>query len=310
MKIVPKLASILSIVACTLTYTQHAQSIDIQAKREAVNSGAIGLLGGGPGGTYIKLANDLATLLDDGYEMRVLPTTGKGSVRGVEDLMYLRGIDIALIQSDVLDFYKEAEVFPNVDQRLRYITKLYNEELHLLARKGMGSIDELAGKKVNFGPTSSGTHMTSSLVFNQLGITVDVQSDNYSIALEKLKRGEIDAMIRMIGKPAAYVEDLPANSGLHLLSVPSSRISGAYIASSFVASDYPNVIEQGQSVETIAVGGVMAVYNWPEGHPRHRNIEKFIERFQSNFEQLLEPPYHPKWQEVSLEAEVPGWERF
>lgn len=310
MKAASKIASMLSIVACTFLYAHHAQSLDLQAKREAVNSGVIGMLGGSPGGTYNKLANDLAVLLDDGYEMRLLPTTGKGSVRGVEDLMFLRGIDIALIQSDVLDFYKAADVFPNVEQRLRYIAKLYNEEFHLLARNGVRTIGDLNGKKVNFGPTSSGTHMTSRLVFDQLGIDAEVLSDRYSIALEKLKRGEIDAMVRIVGKPTSLIEDLPENSGLHFLSVPSSRISGAYLPSSLVSSDYPNLIEPGESVETIAVGAVMAVYNWPEGHPRHRNIDKFVERFRSNFDRLLEPPYHPKWQEVSLEAEVPGWQRF
>ena len=310
MKAASKRASILFIVVLALSFVQQAWSLDLQAKREAVNAGVIGVLGGSPRGTYIKLANDLAVLLDDGYEMRLLPTTGKGSVRGVEDLMYLRGIDIALIQSDVLDFYKATEILPNIDQRLRYITKLYNEEFHLLARMGIGSIEDLSGKKVNFGPTSSGSHMTGSLIFAQLGIETEVRTDDYSIALEKLKRGEIDAMMRVVGKPSSVIESLPDNSGLHLLSVPSSRISGAYLPASFLASDYPNLIEQGESVETIAVGGVMAVYNWPENHPRHRNIDKFVERFRSNFDRLLKPPFHPKWQEVSLEADVPGWQRF
>lgn len=305
-----KLIGVIATFVFAIIVEQTGWANDSIAKREAVNAGVIGMLGGSPGGTYNKLTQDLAILLDDGYDMRILPTTGKGSVRSVEDLMYLRGIDIALIQSDVLDFYQIANIFPNLDQRLRYITKLYNEEFHLLARKGIGAIDDLKGRKVNFGPSSSGTHMTASLVFDQLGIDTEILSESYSIALEKLRRGEIDAMVRITGKPTDIFTDLPANSGLHLLPIPSNRVKGAYLASSFVPSDYPNLIEPGRSVETIAVGAVMAAYNWPADHPRRRTIRRFVTRFQNNFDRLLSPPFHPKWQEVSFEADVPGWQRF
>ena len=300
----------LSIILVGFIYVQECTAFDIASKREAINASVVGVLGGSPSGTYIKLVHDLALLLDDGYEMRILPTTGKGSVRAVEDLMYLRGIDIALIQSDVLDFYRLAKVFPNLDDRIRYITKLYNEEFHLLARGGFTSIFDLAGQKVNFGSKSSGTHLTSKLVFDQLGIEVEILSDDHSIALGKLKRGEIDAMVQIAGKPASLVKDLPEASGLTLLSVPSTRIRGSYLPSSFVTTDYPNFIEPGRSVETIAVGAVMAVYNWPAGHPRHHNIKRFVKLLYANFDRLVDPPFHPKWREVSLEAELPGWTRF
>ncbi len=69
--------------------------------------------------------------------MRVLPTTGKRSVRSVEDLWYLHGIDIALIQSGVLDFYRASNILLNIEQRLRYITKFYNDEFHLLTKSSI-----------------------------------------------------------------------------------------------------------------------------------------------------------------------------
>jgi len=291
-------------------FTQEARSYDIEAKRNSVNSGVIGLLGGSPGGTYIQLANDLADVLDDGYQMRLLPTSGKGSVRGVEDLLYLRGIDIAMVQSDVLDLYKELDVIPNLDKRIRYITKLYNEEFHLLAKKNITSIDDLRGKKVNFGPSSSGSHMTAGLIFNQLGISVNVRSKNYFPALESLKRGEIDAVVRVAGKPTSLFKDITGDSGLHFVPISPSRVKGAYSSASIDSADYPNLVEPGESVETIAVGAVMAAYNWPKEHPRRQTLEKFLDLFKANFDRLLKPPYHPKWKEVALEADVPNWSRF
>ncbi len=304
------LAQLFAMSTIMLSMLQSALALESSSKRDNVNSGVVGILGGSPGGTYNKLIHDLATVLDDDYNMRVLPTTGKGSVRSVEDLLYLRGIDIALVQSDVLDFYRASNILPNIEQRLRYITKLYNEEFHLLTRRGVQSVDDLNGKKVNFGPTSTGTHMTSQLIFDQLGVSVEVIDDQYQIALEKLLRGEIDAMTRVVGKPADFVEDLPLESGLQLLSIPSSRIQGAYLPTSFVTGDYPNLVERGTSVESVAVGAVMAVYNWPVGHVRRRKVENFVERFHKNFSRLLDPPFHTKWQEVNIDLEVPGWQRF
>ena len=63
-------------------------------------------------------------------------------------------------------------------------------------------------------------------------------------------------------------------------------------------------------METVAVTAVLAAYNWPADHPRREKLNRFIESFSANFSRLLEPPYHPKWQEIDLSAEVPGWRRI
>ena len=94
---------------------QVARAADIAAQRDLVNGGVVGLISGGVTGTYVRIAADLANALDDGYELRVLPIIGKGSVRNIEDLLLLRGIDVAIVQSDVLDFYKRAELVPNIE---------------------------------------------------------------------------------------------------------------------------------------------------------------------------------------------------
>jgi hypothetical protein len=54
----------------------------------------------------------------------------------------------------------------------------------------------------------------------------------------------------------------------------------------------------------------MAVYAWPPGSERHRKVARFVEALQANFETFLRPPRHPKWLEVNLAAQVPGWVRF
>jgi TRAP transporter TAXI family solute receptor len=287
-----------------------ASAADIAAQRDQVNGGVVGIISGGVTGTYVRIAADLANALDDGYDLRVLPIIGKGSVRNIEDLLLLRGIDVAIVQSDVLDFYKRADLIPNIEGKLRYIAKLYNEEIHVLAREQYGTIDDLASKRVNFGTEGSGTFMTAGIVFDDLGIDVDVQTDPEPIALEKLRTGEIDALVFVGGQPVDLIAKIGPEEPLRLLAIPQARIKAAYVSSKLTAAAYPNLIESRDSVPTVAVSAVLAAYNWPDGHPRRDRLNRFIERFYENFSVLLKPPFHPKWREIDLTADVPGWQRI
>src|SRR6476646_5168731 len=109
------------------------------------NRGAIGIISGGIDGTYIRIAADLAAVLEEPDSLRILPVMGKGSVQNLADLLYLRGIDVGIVQSDVLTYVTRDKSFPGIEKRLQYITKLYNEEFHVLGGPGINSIDDLAG---------------------------------------------------------------------------------------------------------------------------------------------------------------------
>jgi TRAP-type uncharacterized transport system substrate-binding protein len=222
----------------------------------------------------------------------------------------LRGVDVAIVQSDVLDFYKRAGLVPNIERKVRYISRLYNEEVHLLAKSEFRTVDELSGKRVNFGTEGSGTFMTASIIFDDLGIEVDVASYPEPIALERLRAGELDALVFVGGKPVEFVQKVSRQDQLHLLSIPRERIKAAYLDAELTADAYPNLVDTGDSVQTVAISAVLAAYNWPPDHPRGQKLNRFIESFFVNFENLLEPPYHPKWREVDLTAPVPGWERI
>ncbi len=288
----------------------QAQTVDLRKQMELVNSGTVGIISGGVTGTYVRFASDLSNALDDGYEHRVLAVLGKGSVRNIEDLLMLKGIDIAIVQSDVLDFYRDSMLFPNVEKKIAYITKLYNEEVHLLARKDFTQAADLSGRKVNFGTQGSGTFMTASIVFDQLGIEVDATTFSEPIALEKLRAGEIDALVFVGGKPVTLVREIASEDGLALLPIPANQVEGAYLPTSLTSESYPNLIPAGQQVPTVAVGAVMAAYSWPSDHPRSAKVRRFVERFFEKFDTFRASPFHPKWKEVDLRSEVPGWKRF
>ena len=278
---------------------------------ERINKGTVSVISGGINGTYIRIATDLASVLDNGDDLRVLAIMGKGSEQNIDDILYLKGIDIGIVQSDVFAHILRTKKHPTIDQRIHYVTKLYNEELHLLAHGSITGIGDLAGKPVNFGVQGSGTYMTASILFDTLGIAVEPVAYDQALALEKVRSGEIAALVYVAGKPTQLFKEVQAGENLQLLEIPlTSEVLETYLPSRFSHDDYPALVPAGQQIKTLAVGAVMAVYNWDKGTNRYEKVARFVDRFFSNFEEFQKPPRHRKWQEVSLTAQVPGWTRF
>ncbi len=134
----------------------HCSAAGQPGHRQA-NAGTVGVISGGVDGTYIRIANDLAAVLDDGDRLRVLPVVGKGSLQNITDILLLRGIDIGIVQSDVLAYARRKQLNPGIDKSIQYITKLYDEEVHILARPEIAKLEDLADKKVNVDVRGSGT---------------------------------------------------------------------------------------------------------------------------------------------------------
>src|SRR5687768_9693865 len=280
-------------------------------KVEQVNRGTVGIISGAITGTYARIATDLSAVLDKGDDLRVLPIIGKGSVQNITDILYLRGIDVGIVQSDVLQYIRETGTYPDIGNRIAFITKLYNEEIHILTRTDVKTVEELKGRKVNFANEGSGTYMTASVVFKKLGIDVEITTFDYELALDKLKKGEIDALFYVAGKPAPLFASIKPEDGLQLLNVDlTPELSETYLPGEFTTTDYPGLVPPNQEVKTVAVGAVMAVFNWKRAHGRYNKIKRFVDAFFGNFDQFLQAPRHPKWQEVNLAADVPGWKRF
>jgi len=277
---------------------------------QQINKGVVGIITGGVNGTYIRIAADMTTVLDTD-KLRILAMIGKGSVQNINDLLYLKGVDMAIVQSDVLEYLKRQGTYYNIEKRIYYITKLYNEELHLLANSGIKSLSDLKGRKVNFDTKGSGTFITASIVFDMLKISVEPTYYDQATALEKLKRGEIDALAYVAGKPAQLFEKLTAADSLHFISIDHTPLLlETYLPTQLSSRDYPSLIELDQDVKTVAVGAVLAVYNWERQTTRHLKVANFVDYFFGRFNEFQQPARHPKWREVSLSAVIPGWTRF
>jgi len=277
---------------------------------ERANRGLVEIVTGSVSGTSVRMAEDLADALDDGATRRVLPVVGKGSFQNLADLKVLRGVDLGIVQTDVLDAARAQHLYPNIDT-VTYIAKLNNDEFHLLARNDIKSVGDLAGKKVNFGTANDASAFTGPRVFQALRVKVEVTSYGQSLALEKLRSGEIAAMGVVVGKPAPLFLELRASDKVHFLNVPlQGEITNTYVPARLTADDYPDLIRENAPVDTVGVGTVLVVAGLAQGSERYRNVANFVEVFFTQFPKLLESPHHPKWQEVNLAAELPNWRRF
>ena len=249
-------------------------------------------------------------MLDDGDNLRILPMVSYGAASNLDDLLYLRGVDLAVTQSDVFEYFRTERKTPNLQNRVHYMLRLPIAELHILAKADIRSLEDLSGKRVNFGPAGSGSSLTGTIVFQRLGVQVEQILIDQQSAIQKLQSGEVAALVRVVGKPVDFFTRIPPNSGLHLVPIPfTSAFADYYTVGEFEAKDYPTLIPESGKIDTIAVPAVLSVFNWPRGSDRYRRIERFAERLFSQWDQFLAPPRHPKWRDVNLSATVPGWTR-
>jgi uncharacterized protein len=288
-----------------------AQTVPAPVSNSArINAGTIGVISGGADGTYIRIAADLANVLD-GENLRILPMIGRGSLQNLRDIMFLRGVDIGIVQMDAREELKVENLQNDAVRRLRYITRLYNEEVHIIASRDITDIRQLDGKKVNIDKAGSGTNLTSRLIFEKLGVKPDVTTYDQASSYERLRSGEIQAAVYVAGRPVRAIAEFQSEGRFHLLPIPfEGEIAETYFPARFSNTDYPRLVDEAKPVETLAVGSLLAVFNWPENSDRYNRVRRFVDAFFSRFDEFLQPGRHPKWKEVNLSADVPGWERM
>lgn len=302
---------VLALIFCA--FLGASQSHAQQSKVYDANKGRIGLMTGSATGTYVKIGSDLSSVLDGKYGLRIVPMLGRGSQSNMEDLLYLTAVDMGLVQSDVLAQIRLTDPANEALQKISYIAKIYNEELHVLTSRGSNikSFSDLQGKRVSIGDIGSGSVLTAQLVLKFLDVSVVEHKMQKVDALEALKLGDIDAMMFVAGKPTAFASGISASESLRLIPVPySDLLSGTYQPSQFTSQDYPALIE-GKFVETISVGAVLAVYdNHAKKSNRYAALIAFCKAILEHQDTFQNAARHEKWSEFDPSDNVPGWRRF
>lgn len=282
-----------------------------EAYRSRLNQNVITIVAGSPGSTDLSIASDIAEVLDDGDNLRVLPVVGKGAAQNVKDVLFLRGVDMGITQANILrHFASTGELGANFVDQITYVSKLFNEEIHLLVRPDVTDISQLDGKTVNLGEEGSGTDITGHLLLEALGVHVQEVHLGDDDALGRVKSGEIAGAIIMAGKPAPGIANLKDATGLKLLPIPYAKgLENDYYPATLTHADYPELVGEGDRVDTVAVCAVLIAFNWDQNSSRYAKGAKFVDALFSKFDDFRKPPHHPKWRDVNFAATLEGWHR-
>ena len=331
----PVLMGIASVLAAATALAQDivpATKAERDAFAAELDRQRIGIVTGAPGGTYIQLGSDLSRLVETATDgaVRTIVMEGRGSVGNLQDLVFLKYTDLALVQADVLAWIERnnPDDFAFLQEHLRFVARFHPEIIHVLVRGGpIDGPAALDGKRVAIGAVGSGTNITAPLVFDLVNVEPEYVPLHQEAALADMLSDSptVDAMVYVAGRGSPLftrlspeMQQLLEDKQIYFVPFPEAPpAESSYVAGTVTGADYPSFIEQGAEVPVWSVPAVLAVYNWdPElSGPqvdRYRRLVNFIDAFFENRTRLNDGPggYNENWCSIDLANDVGGWTRF
>jgi TRAP-type uncharacterized transport system substrate-binding protein len=200
---------------------------------------------------------------------------------------------------------------PEIRSRITYLLNLFPSELHIFVRPEIESLQDLAGKKVNFNTQGTAAAYSGPLIFSRLGINAENTFIPHQVALEQMRKGEMAAVVFITSKPVEAFVRGRWEPGFKFLPVKyESKLEDYYLPAVLEAAEYPGLIKQGERVETIAVPTALVSFNWPAQTNRYQRVARFVDMLFSRIDKLQAPGFDPKWKAINLGATVPGLDRF
>ena len=289
-------------VCLAVVLSTGAKSEDARGLK--LNQGTVGLLASDPGlaGNVLEIAN----AMDHTDGLRVLPILGRGSLQSLNDLLFLRGVDVALLSSDSLAYVKKNNLYNNETDKLAYLAKLANSNVIVLARKDIAGMENLAGKRIATGPASSDEFVAAELVLGAFGMSYERVPATGKNSLAALADGRIDAAIFTGADSYQLLSSIKASSGLHILPVPLPEgLAETYSPAILSHTDFPNLIADGAFTETVAAALILAVFDWPDRTGRFYKLKKFNRALLSTYLATRDDA-----QSTNYSAAVPGWKLY
>ena len=291
------------LASCFGSKPKAGSGVSYDEKKRQANDIAVTVVVSGISCTCARFTEDIRNVVNDlGPDgIRVLPVLGVGGLQNVNDVLFLKNIDMGVVDEDNLRLLKKKDpvLYANIEQRVQYITKLYNSEFQVLARNDIKSYDDLRGKKVNFNLKDSQTEVTADTVFNALNIPTQRSYYDNDEAMKRLISGEISAMIILTGAPQVTLSKVKKEDGVHFLpldqeSLPNhdlKELFANYLPADLTHDLYPNLIPEGTTVPTIANRALLVAYTWPENSPRYkqdRQVRRRVLQQDRSIQQLVE----------------------
>jgi len=297
--------------------SQHTVLIPTPEKAVEVNKHTIGVVF-----THEELFHQLVHNMEDALEpesgLRIVPIMGKNHVQSIYDLLYLKGVDLAMVRADALEYVKRKGKFHNIGRLIHNVVKVSEEKIVVIANEKIKSVDDLKDKRVVFGTPGSGEYVTGNLTFDSLGIHTESQTISIAEGVKQLKSGTASAMVYLLkesdaihsnadAKTRDLIQTLTKEDKLHALPLnEDARLSAIYNPATLTKSDLPNLFGEGEEIATYAVDAILAAYRWRADHPRIRKVSRFVDALAQNLKNLKEGGYQPVWERVDLKINTPN----
>ena len=268
----------------------------------------MGLITGSDKGTYYQFGLDLQKLVKpQGINLTVHPS--KGSVENIFAVYQRPGVQMGIVQSDVLAFVARLQTDPvlnRIAKKTKMVFPLYNEEIHLLGRKGITDFDDLSGRRVAVGREGSGTYLTSRLLFKLSEVApAEMVFIDTTEALTELKAGRIDAMFYVAGYPVKLLkDDVTDKDQLALVPITNKSILEFYPQAEIPAGVYS---WQSSPIVTAAVKAVLVSFDFRRKDCD--NVGRFGQILSTHLDSLQKAG-HAKWKVVDLNFPLRGWEQY
>ena len=260
---------------------------------------------------YRQLVGDLAGAVVDA-NVRLVPIIGFNHAQTVYDMLYMEGVDLGIVHADVFEYMAQEQGEQLVTRRIGSFAELFSEKIAIIANESYGTLAELDGRKVNFQAPGEGTDITGTVLFDAAEVEVEPTRLDEVEALERVKTGEIAAMVYLVDEPLEAFASLSRTDGVRLLALPQTEpLLERYRAAELTGEEFPGLIDEGGAVPSLEVPTIVAAYNWPETRPaRFGKVKRFAESMVDNLDGLKsEGEAAERWKSVSLTSEVPGTSR-
>lgn len=278
----------------------------------------VGMVTGSETGTYFQFGKDIANLCKN-YGLDIQVKKSEGSLDNIERMESRENAAFGIVQSDVLGVLYLQK--PEVAKKLRMIYPLYNEEVHILARKEITSFEDLDGKTIASGTRGSGNWLTLACLLQKMRVKPARQITDLKPldALVAVLEGKVDAMIYVAGKPVKLFSKMdqlykepkfkPLIDNVHFIAMNDPEmLKEYYVSSTLNPTDYDWMREK---TPTIAVKALLVSFDFSGSQnayyqERCRQLKSLSAAIRDNLYSLKKNG-HEKWQDVNLETEIGRW---
>lgn len=280
----------------------------------------IGMVTGSKTGTYIQFGRDIARVAAT-HGLTIKVKASEGSLNNIKRMNSRENAAFGIVQSDVLGILTINQ--PQVAKNLRMVYPLYNEEVHILARKSIKRFSDLDGKTIATGTKGSGNWLTLANLLHKMKVKparkiTDMKPIDAMIAVLE---GKIDAMIYVSGKPVALFQKLTQlkknpkfgrlMEDVHFVPLNHpDMLEAYYVPSEIGPQDYPWL---SKNVPTIAVKALLVSFDFSGRtnayyQNRCQSLKILADAIEENLPHLRETG-HKKWRSVDLGASIGQWKR-